>query len=556
MVGWPRGGEKNGSSGTGETEWIGGVLSMPAYVAGADGPCRPDVLIWMRTDGAIVGSTVALPGEFQKLAWQSLRSAMEEPLYGRPHRPTRVRVASPELAEALRAADPGLEVVCAPTPELEAVSEELREHFASVEPEEVSYLSPGVTPERMAAFFEAAAALFRARPWAVVPSDQSLIQVTIERLEVQGAVVSVIGQERQHRGFVLFSDLKDFEVFLEVAEVIEHGQRPELPPHFAVGFVRGSELPAGMRKEIAEHRWEVAAPDAYPSAAFVDGDVVGRPLTGREITVAEAIARALSAVVTDHAPALRAACEGGGPMSRSLSVATHEGAVQVTLRAPCPQAPDAFDPERDPLAELAALESEDEAIDDEARGDLERELLRRFVCSPEARGLGERHSCGLVMDLAAQYLGRTIATLDAAGLETVLFDLFPEKVSIEASEAGRLVDELRAFYTFLRRAFGLAQADDCLRLLDGDVAVRFEEALSDERRFGPAKSLVMQGMKAGFDVRTPEGIKAWMESARSQPLPPAIDLPGFEAPRRPPKESAKARKARRKAARKARKGRR
>ncbi len=42
------------------------------------------------------------------------RSTIEQPMFGRPHAPDRVRGASPKLAEALRAGQPDLDVACAP----------------------------------------------------------------------------------------------------------------------------------------------------------------------------------------------------------------------------------------------------------------------------------------------------------------------------------------------------------------------------------------------------------------------------------------------------------
>jgi hypothetical protein len=61
------------------------------------------------------------------------------------------------------------------------------------EPEQ-SYLSPEISPAAVAALFRAAAELFRAKPWKTVPSDQSLFSVTLPKLGVRDAVLSVIEQ--------------------------------------------------------------------------------------------------------------------------------------------------------------------------------------------------------------------------------------------------------------------------------------------------------------------------------------------------------------------------
>jgi len=114
-----------------------------------------------------------------------------------------------------------------------------------------------------------------------------------------------------------------------------------------------------------------------------------------------------------------------------------------------------------------------------------------------------------------------------------------------------MVEELRAFYTFLKREFGLKQADSCLRVLGSNAVKKLEAALSDSSNFGMAKSLVMAGADAGFDMQSKDGIEAWMQSIQGKPLPPSIQLPGLPPPSS--KKAAKANKHKRKAARNARK---
>src|SRR5690606_41102281 len=110
-------------------EWVGGIVAMPVYVTGEGEPYRPETLFWMSAEGAVLGHSVGKPGELVELACESLRRTIEQPMFGRPHAPDRVRVASPELAEALRAGQPDLEVVCAPTPEIDAVFAARREQI-------------------------------------------------------------------------------------------------------------------------------------------------------------------------------------------------------------------------------------------------------------------------------------------------------------------------------------------------------------------------------------------------------------------------------------------
>jgi len=348
--------------------------------------------------------------------------------------------------------------------------------------------------------------------------------------------------------FILFAGIDDFEDYLEGAEAMERGESSAMPPHFSLNFDRGTALSAALRKEIAEHRWEVAGAAAYPWLMAIDEDLVGRPPTAEEVTIAEALALALPRVLAEK-KALLSAWKGGEPVSRTLSVRTHVGDIAVTLRVPCDMEPSESKPAHGLLAELFELEQEGEDLDAEARRPLEAELLRRFVASPEAKALPGAHFCHFVLDYAADYFGATIATLDATELQEIVFEIIPRQVSIAASEAAAIIETNRAFYAFLKRECALPQADACLRVLAGDAVKELETALSDSSQFGMAKSLFMAGREAGFAMDTQEGVEAWMRIMQSRPLPESIRLPSVGVPGRP----AGKKKNQRKAAKKARK---
>ncbi len=528
---------------------MGGLVSMPAYVTGEGEPYRPEALFWMGSEGAVLGHTAGKPGELIGLASESLRTTIERPMFGRPHTPERVRVASPELAEALRAGHSGIEVVCAPTPEIDAVFAVMRERMNEAGGTKQSYLAPDIGPAAVAAFFRAAAVLFRAKPWKTVPNDQSLFSVTIEKLGVTDAALSIIGQMGQSLGFILFSSIDDFETYLDAADAMEHGEEPMMPPHFALNFDRGAEMGAALRKEIADHQWEVAGAEAYPWLVAVDEDLVARPPTAEEVTIAEAIALALPKVLKEK-KALLTAWNGGEAVARTLLVPTHVGDVEVSLRAPYEKEP----MEHELLAELFELGRDGDEIDAEACRPLEDELVRRFAASPEAETLTDIQACRFVMDFAASYFNATIATLSPSELREIVFDIIPRKVSIDASAASWIIEENRAFFSFLEREFGLKRADAFLRVLGGDAVKKLEAALSDTSKFGMAKSLFMGGREAGFDMDSKEGIEAWMRALQSGPLPASVRLPSLGPVSQPVvKTASRAKKNARKAARKARK---
>jgi predicted pyridoxine 5'-phosphate oxidase superfamily flavin-nucleotide-binding protein len=534
-----------------EIEWVGGIVSMPMYVTGEGEPYRPEALFWMSEEG-VLGHTLGKPGEAIRLACESLRYAVERPIVGRPHAPNRIRVASPELAEALRAGQPGFEIVCAPTPEIDVVMAAMVERMDEDAQRAESYLSPDVGPATIAALFQAAAVLFRAQPWAIVPNDQCLFAVDVEALGIRDAALSVMGQMGQSLGFILFAKLDDFEAYLDAAEAMEHGEEAAIPPHLVLNFERGAELPASLRKEIAEHRWEVAGAKAFPWLGAVDEDLVARPPTAAEVSIATALSVALPEILKEKT-ALLGAWNGGEPVARALVVATPAGEVEVSFRVPYERDRSDYGPPYDVMADLFELGRDGDEIDPEERGPLQDELVSRFAASPEGRALDDVQFCHFVMDFAADYFNATIATLGARDLREILFDIIPRKVSIDASAARSIVEVIRAFFAFLKREYRLDHADACLRVLGDDAVKKLEAALSDTNKFGLAKSLVMRGREAGFDMDSKAGIEAWMRVMQSQPLPASVRLPGVDTPARPPvKAAARAKKNARKAARRAR----
>jgi hypothetical protein len=469
-------------------EWVGGLASMPNYVTGEGEPYRPEMLFWIGPEGTVLGSTLGKPGELLGLANNSLRETIANPGWGKPQSPERIRVASPELAQTLREGHPGLAVVLAPTPEADDFLEAMREKFGANG--EHSYLSPGIDPDAVASFFRAAAALFRTKPWQIVPTGQSLASVTVSKPGLKGAALSVIGQIDESLGFILFASVDDFETFVSQAGALERGEKPTLPRHLSLYFERGAELSDALRKEIAEHHWEVASADAYPSLATVDADLIVRPLTAEDVTLAEAIARALPQVLSDE-QRVRAAWNGGEPVMQTVTVTTHAGDIEVTLRIPHEDSPRVYAPEHDLLADLFELAQDGDELDRDACAPLEEELVRRFAASPEGKELPHLDACYFVMEFAASYFDATIATLEPEDLEEIVFEIIPKKVSIGASAARGLIEESRAFYAFLKREFGLKQADACLEVLGGDAVKELKAALSNPAGFGLAKSLVM-----------------------------------------------------------------
>lgn len=329
-------------------------------------------------------------------------------------------------------------------------------------------------PAAMAALFGSAVGLYRARPWRWVPAEETLFSVTSKQLGLEEAALFLMGQEGGGSGFLLFSSGDDFEAYLDSLDKLERGEEVTAPRHIALSFEQRSELEPALRKEIQAKGWEVRASDGVPVLVGVDPQLVVHPPSTQDVATAEAIVLALPEFLRNPAE-FTAAWKEDKQIERTLTVRSHAGATVLTLRSPFDSS--AGQEQGDLLDELQALEA-DEALDNDARMELEDELISLFLESPEARDLDEAHYYRPIFDLAVNHHSATIATLQPSELSEVLFELLPSKMSVKVTEANAIIAECRALVEYLKREFGWEQADECLSLLGADAVTKLEAALA------------------------------------------------------------------------------
>jgi len=283
-------------------EWVGGRVLSPFYVT-EDDPFRPEMILWLEMPEELIlyGTMIDPAGPAVSLS-EALAEAMESPLVGPPRRPSRIRVADRRLAAEIAGAARGIEIVVAPTPEIDGVLQGMAESFSDEEGEELSYFEGGrVSPESVEGLFGAAGVLFRVTPWTVA-ADMQVLRLDIPQLGVEGACVSIIGALGESVGLLIFPSFVAHERFLEAAESFDasRGLIDMGTPILSLNFERGADLPAGMRREVARHGWPVAGPDAYPWVQNRDRDGVLGPLTERDVLIVSACANSLAAFFGKH----------------------------------------------------------------------------------------------------------------------------------------------------------------------------------------------------------------------------------------------------------------
>jgi hypothetical protein len=423
-----------------------------------------EAFVWLNPDGFVLGTTLFHPQELPTGAVDLFREATQRPAVGVPHVPARVRVASDAIAESLRRAlAPDVEVVCAPTPELDEVATSMRAHFTEDAPRGERRLVPALTSalptERVAAMFAASAALFRVQPWNVIPEEVGIFALDAPELGLADAVVSVMGGTGERRGLLVFETRTDFAAYLESALAMIEEQDDRLTQvgrHLFVDFFAAGEVSPEARKQIMTEGWPVASPQAYPSFGAADDDGRLRAATPRELAILELVTRAVASIF-ERAPdpaALVAALEAGRTVT-----STYEGA---TLTVPHPHLLD------DELVDSGDFDGADALA-----------VYADFLRTPEGKVVSDRSWPMVLLNHAEESFGRTVDTLDGITVRKVLLEVLPRTVQCHPAEAAEIVRDLRSFFAFLERTARAAVARDCLRALADGFTSELHRALAE-----------------------------------------------------------------------------
>jgi hypothetical protein len=79
-----------------------------------------------------------------------------------------------------------------------------------------------------------------------------------------------------------------------------------------------------------------------------------------------------------------------------------------------------------------------------------------------------------------------------------------------------IVRVLHAFWGFLQREFRRANAAASLEILTPATVTRLEREIRNPENFDMAKSMWMGGRARGFDMTSPEGMDAWIQTYNAE----------------------------------------
>jgi tetratricopeptide (TPR) repeat protein len=284
----------------GSDVWQAGVRQLPVWVKVGGRPVRPWLLlVTSLSDDLILAQDLLEEPPTADLVWDKLADAMQSPLAGEPHRPATLQVLAGEPWETLK---PHLNDVgvnretAAELQQVDAIYEGLARHLGG-EDQPGLLDSPGVTPELVGRFYEAAAAFFRQAPWRKV-GYESALRVECDKFPGGPWYAVLMGQSGLAAGLAVYDDLGTLRRLW--SGHLSDEENAELTAGISVIFGEEEDIALGDLEAARSHGWPVARPDAYPNVFRKERGRSMRPPVAWELELMEGCLRAVPDFVRRH----------------------------------------------------------------------------------------------------------------------------------------------------------------------------------------------------------------------------------------------------------------
>lgn len=281
-----------------EPVWQAEIVPVHAFIE-EEPNARPAVLLVTARAHPIRNEMLTRPSaEADDIAAElarGIRETMEKTHFS----PTEVQVRYEDVANGLRdlLSPDGIAVTAARTlAGLDICADLVKSHFWGGE----DYLNVqqlqtwagwGLSDEWAGALHRAAAAFYRARPWAYFPASK-FMQARLPDGRQWSCLV--MGQAAVETGISLYSGRED------LVAMVTAGEMEAVRDTFAalsgrvitILFDEGGELPRKMIREVMSHGWEVASPSAYPFLQVANSPAGGIPARDARdlVLIVEAVA--------------------------------------------------------------------------------------------------------------------------------------------------------------------------------------------------------------------------------------------------------------------------
>jgi tetratricopeptide (TPR) repeat protein len=254
------------------------------------------VLVTNRGNELVLAHKVIEEAPAPALVWDTLVQAMQHPALGQPHRPRELQVRQRGEWEALRPHLEEIGVALSVQDQLDqwdAVYEGLSEHLGG-KPQAGLLEVPGMKPEAVARFFDAAASFFEQAPWKKV-GYEAVIKIDSGKFQSGPWYALLMGQSGLTIGLAVYDNLRLLETLWQRGADQEESARQATAT--TVLFGDAIDMPLADLEAIEKYGWKIARPDAYPAVFRKEPGLSMRPPLAWELELMEGCLRAIPAFV-------------------------------------------------------------------------------------------------------------------------------------------------------------------------------------------------------------------------------------------------------------------
>jgi len=227
--------------------------------------------------------------------WDLLVQAMQNPNAGTPHRPTQIQVRAAPAWESLRThfQEIGVELIVAELEVMDALLAEMIKDLDLKGPPGLLDM-PGMRPEHVASFYDAAYAFYRQAPWKKL-GYESTIRVECDKYHGGPWYGVAMGQTGFTVGLSLYEDLKQLRRLFSSKANEEENARQTVGT--AVTFGDELDVPLADVEAAKKYGWKVAGADAYPLIIHKERGLAMRPPLVWQLELMDACLRVLPEMV-------------------------------------------------------------------------------------------------------------------------------------------------------------------------------------------------------------------------------------------------------------------
>lgn len=270
--------------------WIADVRPLPTWFEDEGTMIRPMMsMVIDDSNQALLMQDMAIERDAdEELLWRVLLAAMAGPQDGDPRRPARIGFRTAELVERFGPRLAEFNIVAEVVGQLDAIdfmADELGRRMSGPDLPPALVDVPGITSERMRAFFQAAALFRKKAVWRQVPSDAIL---RVDRIAPEGPswFGAVMGQSGMTYGLALYESLEDLLALMS-GQIQAHEDAIKIS---SLSMTFGEAFDISPRDLDAQQRegWPVAGNEGYPNVVRVNPGGSMRPPLAWELDLISA----------------------------------------------------------------------------------------------------------------------------------------------------------------------------------------------------------------------------------------------------------------------------